>query len=152
MSQVTVRFLIADDHAIVRMGLRAFIAQQENWSVCAEAENGIEAVSRALEFQPHIAIIDLTMPMLSGIEAAQRIREVSPATKILFLTMHDTSVMAHMMRASVADAYVTKGADRDALLKAIAGLLPNGKTKTGGTVEQSQSSTYQSTSPTDTSH
>jgi DNA-binding NarL/FixJ family response regulator len=131
-----VRILIADDHQIVRMGVKALIASQKNWSVCGEAENGQEAILKAFELQPDLVILDISMPIVSGVEAARKIREFSPASKIVILTMHDMTLMQHVLSVSGAEAYVSKDAHRDDLLATIARLLADGKKKPASTVEQ----------------
>ena len=84
------RILLADDHDIVRRGLRDLLEEHPGWTVCAEASNGREAIELALAHRPHIAIIDLTMPELNGMEAIRRIRESVPENEILAFTMHDS--------------------------------------------------------------
>jgi len=79
--------LLADDHQIVRQGLKALL-ERENFKVVAEASNGHEAVHLAEVHHPHVAVLDLTMPLLNGVDAARELRRVSPKTKIVLLTMH----------------------------------------------------------------
>ena len=82
------RILIADDHDLVRRGLKSLLESHPGWSVCAEARTGREAVAKAEELKPEIVILDITMPELNGIEAAQGIRRVSPNTEIMALSAH----------------------------------------------------------------
>ena len=79
-----VSLLVADDHEIVRRGIRAVIKEQSEWQVVAEAENGRDAVTKAVEFQPDVAILDITMPSLNGLDAAKQIAKLSPHTKFSF--------------------------------------------------------------------
>jgi two-component system, NarL family, response regulator LiaR len=84
MDRITV--LIADDHPVVRQGLRAFLDTQEDLEVVAEACDGEEAVARAVELVPDVVLMDLVMPNIDGIEAIRRIRDASPSTRVLVLT------------------------------------------------------------------
>ena len=84
MDRITV--LIADDHPVVRQGLRTFLDTQEDLEVVAEAGDGEEAVARAVELVPDVVLMDLVMPNVDGIEAIRRIRDASPSTRVLVLT------------------------------------------------------------------
>ena len=86
MERVTI--LIADDHPVVRQGLRTFLDLQSDLSVVGEAETGAEAVAKVQELLPEVVLMDLVMPDLDGIEAARRIRDVSPSTKVIVLTSY----------------------------------------------------------------
>jgi NarL family two-component system response regulator LiaR len=83
-----VTVLIADDHPVVRQGLRTFLDLQDDLAVIGEATTGAEAVAKAEELLPDIVLLDLVMPDLDGIEAARRIRDISPATKVIVLTSY----------------------------------------------------------------
>ena len=78
-----VRILIADDHELVREGLRALLASRPAWEVCGEAADGVEAIEKAAELQPDIVLLDVSMPRLSGLEAAAHIHRQSPAISAL---------------------------------------------------------------------
>ena len=78
------RLLIADDNATARKLLRALLETRQSWQVCAEAENGLEAVAQAAELKPDIIILDLAMPLMDGLHAAQTISAASPTTPILY--------------------------------------------------------------------
>lgn len=114
-----IRVLIADDHPMVRSGVRALLASVPNIEVVGEAADGEEACARALELQPDLILMDLHMPGLNGIEATRRILRASPHIGVLVLTMleDDDSVFA-AMRAG-ARGYLLKGADQDEVLRAI---------------------------------
>ena len=84
------RILIADDHEIVRQGLRLLIESHPGWEVCGEAADGWDAVRKARDLKPEIAALDIGMPNLNGLEAAREILREIPKTKILFLTIYDT--------------------------------------------------------------
>jgi DNA-binding NarL/FixJ family response regulator len=91
MSQMSkIRVLIADDHVIVREGIRALVEAQPDIEVVGEATNGEEAVIKAKEIQPDIVLMDITMPVMNGLEATKQIRQQSPEVRILVLTMHES--------------------------------------------------------------
>jgi DNA-binding NarL/FixJ family response regulator len=110
---VSITIILADDHAIVRDGLRFILEAQPDFQVIGDAANGREAVRQASQNCPDIAILDIAMPGLNGIEAARQIREICPATKIIILSIYATS--EHIFRALQAGA-------RGYLLKESAGV------------------------------
>lgn len=110
------RILVADDHHVVRTGLRALLESKTGWRVCAEAANGREAVEKANEFHPDVAVLDIGMPLLNGVEATRQIRKVSPGTEVLILTMHDSEHMVQGVLDAGARGYILKDdADRNLL-------------------------------------
>lgn len=110
------RILVADDHQVVRTGLRTLLESKAAWQVCAEAAKGREAVEKAVELQPDVAVLDIGMPLLNGVEATRQIRKVSPQTEILILTMHDSEEMIQGVLDAGARAYILKDdADRNLL-------------------------------------
>lgn len=84
-----IRVLLADDHTIVRQGLRALLQTQPDFLVVAEAADGVAAVAAALAHRPDVAVLDLTMPLLDGIGATEQIRQLLPDTRVLILSMHE---------------------------------------------------------------
>jgi DNA-binding NarL/FixJ family response regulator len=118
-----IRIVLADDHEIVRAGLKGIIDQHEDWVVCGEAANGVEAVAKVLELKPDIVFLDITMPIMSGIQAAMEIRQLVPATKILVLSMHDTASMSAVLSSVGADAHLTKTVSADKLVETVAALV-----------------------------
>ena len=114
-----IRVLIADDHPMVRSGVRSLLTSVTDIEVVGEAADGEEACALALELQPDLILMDLHMPGLNGIEATRRILQASPHIGVLVLTMleDDDSVFA-AMRAG-ARGYLLKGADQDEVLRAI---------------------------------
>lgn len=117
-----VRILIADDHEVVRRGVRAVLEGQDGWSVCGEAGTGREAVALALERRPDVIVLDIGMPELNGLEATRQIRQHVPA-KILVLTVHESDhVVAEVLEAG-ADGYVLKEDAGQTLVEAIRALL-----------------------------
>jgi DNA-binding NarL/FixJ family response regulator len=108
------RILIADDHAIVRSGLRRVLDAKPDMEVVAEAEDGAEAVDKALKEDVHLAILDVSMPRMTGIQAAAELHKRKPELKILMLSMHDSEQFLFEALKAGASGYVLKsGADTD---------------------------------------
>ncbi len=108
------RILVADDHDILRRGLKQLLTSHAGWQVCAEARTGREAVSLAEEHKPDIVVIDISMPDLNGLEAARRIRKALPKTGIIILSLHFSDQLLKDIVEAGARAYVMKAdADRD---------------------------------------
>jgi DNA-binding NarL/FixJ family response regulator len=84
-----IRVLIADDHGIVRSGLRMLIERQSDMEVVAEAEDGVSALESTQEHRPNVAVLDVSMPRMTGLQAAREIRAHVPDTRVLMLSMHD---------------------------------------------------------------
>jgi DNA-binding NarL/FixJ family response regulator len=114
-----IHVLIADDHPLVREGVRALLASVSDMAIVGEAANGEEAIARAAELQPDVILMDLHMPGINGIEATRQVLQINPHIEILVLTMleDDDSVFA-AMRAG-ARGYLLKGADQAEVLRAI---------------------------------
>jgi DNA-binding NarL/FixJ family response regulator len=104
----SLRLLIADDHEIFRAGLRWLLEVQPGWQVVAEAADGREAVAKAAETLPDVALLDIGMPVLNGLEAALQIVQSRPRTKIVILTVHNSDAMIHKVVAAGARGYVLK--------------------------------------------
>ena len=117
------RILIADDHAIVRRGLRALVESQAGWEICAEAFTGTEAVEKAGQFKPDVAIVDIGMPELNGLDATRHILKESPQTEVLILTMHQSEEVVREVLQAGARAYVLKSDADQNLVAAIEALL-----------------------------
>jgi NarL family two-component system response regulator LiaR len=114
-----IRVLIADDHAVVREGLRAFLALQDDVEVVAEAADGEEAVDAVAGLTPDVALVDLVMPRVDGIEAIRRIRSTSPDTRVIVLTSFvDEDKMLPAVRAGAA-GYLLKDVQPQDLVAAI---------------------------------
>ena len=116
------RILVADDHQVVRTGLRTLLESKAGWKVCAEAANGREAVEKAGELHPDVAVLDIGMPLLNGVEATRQIRKVSPQTEILILTMHDSEHMIQGVLDAGAHGYILKDDADKNLLAAVESL------------------------------
>lgn len=114
-----IRILIADDHKIVRMGLKALFSAEKDLSVVGEAENGVLAVEQAILLRPDIVIMDLVMPQKDGVAATQELSERLPDTKVIVLTSYSTSDTIAAAIAAGARGAVMKSADDNDLLAAI---------------------------------
>jgi len=123
---VAVKILIADDHEIVRQGIRRVLEVKPEWEICGEASNGQEAVRMAQELSPDIIIMDVTMPVMSGFEAADEISRLPLGSRVLFFTMHDAGSMAGSVRKSGAQGYVVKSRAAQDLVQALERLLKGG--------------------------
>ena len=113
------RILLADDHTVVRKGIRMILSAQPDLEVVAEAKNGLEAVAEAERTQPDVVIMDVNMEGLNGIEGARRIGDVCPRARVLALSMHRDAVYVREMLRAGAKGYLVKDADDDALLDAV---------------------------------
>jgi DNA-binding NarL/FixJ family response regulator len=109
-----VRILVADDHDIIRRGLKQLLTSRAGWEVCAEAKTGREAVTLAEQMKPEVVVMDISMPDLNGLEAARRIRKQLPKTEIVILTLHFSDQLVRDIVEAGARAYIMKGdAERD---------------------------------------
>ncbi len=118
MNPITV--LLADDHTIVRQGLRALLALETDMKVVGEAVNGHQAVAFANKLAPDVVVMDLAMPLLNGLDAISRIRECTPAsTKIIVLSSYDEEPYIQQARALGASGYLVKQSDSQSLARAI---------------------------------
>ncbi|HKV25450.1 MAG TPA: response regulator transcription factor [Candidatus Acidoferrum sp.] len=113
------RLLIADDHELVRHGIKSILAAHRGWTIAGEARDGEEAVRMAEEIQPDVAILDVTMPKLDGLEAARIIAKKSPRTQILILTMHESVQMLRQALDAGAKGYVLKSELAADLVKSV---------------------------------
>ncbi len=109
-----VRVLLADDHDILRQGLKMLLSLQEDIEVVGEARTGREAIALTRSLQPHVIVLDISMPDIDGLEACVRIREQTPATNVLMLTMHESEeYFLRSLRAGAAGYLVKKAAPQD---------------------------------------
>jgi len=107
------KILVADDHDIIRRGLKHLLTSKPGWEVCGEAKTGREAVALAEQLKPEIVVMDIGMPELNGLEAARRIRKLMPKTEILILTLHFSDQLVRDIVEAGARAYIMKSdADR----------------------------------------
>lgn len=119
------RILLADDHEVVRAGLRALLEEQQGWEVVAEAVDGREAVEKATKLKPDVVVIDIAMPSLNGLEAVRQIIKAVPHCRVLVLTMYDSDPLIQQVLQAGARGYLLKSdAGRD-LVSAIDALRRN---------------------------
>ncbi len=130
--EAVIRILIADDHPVVRHGLRNLLEVQKGWEVIDEAADGLEALEKADRLNPDVILLDVSMPKLNGLEACRLIRKAVPGTEILIVTQHDSPQMMREALAAGARGYVVKSnAGRD-LLAAVAAVSQHKPFTLGG--------------------
>ena len=103
-----IKVLIADDHELIRQGVRSILHSDPNAQVVGEAVTGAQAVEQTLRLKPDVVVMDLAMPELDGIEATRQIRAANPSTQIIVLTMHDSEIMVRRVLNAGASGYVLK--------------------------------------------
>jgi two-component system response regulator NreC len=114
-----IRIVIADDHTVLRAGLRALLEAEPDIEVVGEAEDGVDCIGRAVDLEPDVILLDINMPHCNGLEALAQINELCPNTKVLVLTMLDDVFYLRRVLASGGAGYVLKQAAGDELLSAI---------------------------------
>ena len=129
------RVLVADDHEIVRKGLRALLEAEPGWEVAAEAANGRDAIEKAQQIKPDIAILDISMPLLNGLEAARQIVKTVSQTKVLVLTMHDSDPLIQQVLEAGARGYLLKSDAARDLIAAVNAICADGTFFTPKTAE-----------------
>ena len=115
----TIRVILADDHAVVRKGIREFLEEEGDIKVVAEAATGSEAVALTLEHHPDMTVLDIQMPELTGVEAARRIKAKAPDVRVLVLTAYDDDPYIFAMLQAGASGYVLKNAPSEELVRAV---------------------------------
>jgi DNA-binding NarL/FixJ family response regulator len=113
------RILVADDHELVRRGIRGLVQARRGWTVVGEAMNGREAVEKANRLKPDVAILDISMPDVDGLQATRLIREAIPNTEVVVLTMHESDQMVRRVLDAGARGYVLKSDLATHLVKAV---------------------------------
>lgn len=114
-----IRVILADDHAVVRQGIRRFLEEDAAIDVVAEASDGAEAVRLVEEHRPDVAVLDIRMPEVTGVEATRRIKARFPDTHVLVLTAYDDDPYVFALLEAGADGYVLKSASADQLVDAV---------------------------------
>jgi two-component system, NarL family, response regulator DegU len=126
-----IKIVLADDHVLVRKGIRAMLESDAEMEVVGEASNGQEALEAARTLKPDILVLDIRMPQMDGLEAAARVKEYAPGTKTVILSMHDSE--EYVLEALNADAYgyLLKDTDKEEFLKALRAVHGGSKYYTG---------------------
>ena len=114
-----IRILIADDHQLLREGIRNFLSLEPDFEIIGEAANGEEAIARTIELRPDVLLLDINMPKASGIEVASRLKESCPAVRILALTIHDDQNYMMNMIQSGAAGYLLKDVEPSMMVQAV---------------------------------
>ncbi len=122
----TVRVVVADDHAVVRAGLVALLAEESDITVVGAAATGTQALELARRHRPDLALLDITMPGLSGLDVAKVLAKEMPETRVLILTMHEEEAFFFEALRSGAAGYILKGAHGDELLAAVRAVCAGG--------------------------
>jgi DNA-binding NarL/FixJ family response regulator len=118
-----VRILIADDHELMRRGLRSILATRPNWEVCGEAVDGSDAIEKTRLLRPDILVLDISMPRINGLEVARAVRRDYPGTQVVILSQYDESEMRPYAIEAGARGYVSKAEASRQLLSAIESVL-----------------------------
>ena len=119
------RILVADDHAVVRKGIKSLLEKYDAFAIICEAANGQEAVDKANEFHPHLVILDLSMPVLNGFDAARAIRVSWPEVPILILSMHGSKEHMDEAKKIGVQGYVSKTEAGQTLIRAVDAVIQN---------------------------
>jgi DNA-binding NarL/FixJ family response regulator len=122
-----IRVLLADDHAVVRKGIREFLEEDPQIAIVAEAADGREALHLAGELRPDVAVLDIQMPEMTGIEATRQIKASVPGVRVLILTAYEDDPYIFALLRAGADGYLLKNADPDDLVRAVKATAAGGK-------------------------
>jgi DNA-binding NarL/FixJ family response regulator len=122
-----IRILIADDHSVVRRGLRALLEESPEFTVVAECSDGEQVLQMVAKHKPDLVTLDLAMPKINGIEAARMLKRQHPEVRVLMLTMHESEEYVYQAIRAGADGYVLKDADKEELWMAVRSLMDGGR-------------------------
>lgn len=117
------RIFIADDHEIFRRGLKSLLESRPGWQICGEAADGLGAVKQALQLEPDVVVLDVSMPGLNGLDATRRIMAERPESRVVILSQHEPSFLETSALEAGARVYLTKTDVGQKLVRAIEGLL-----------------------------
>lgn len=120
------RILVADDHEVVRQGVRAILQARPDWEICGEAGDGREAIRLTKQLHPDVVVMDITMPNMSGLEASQEIAKLELPSRVLIFTMHESKSLGPSVRKAGAQGYVVKSRAAHDLIDALDRLLRGG--------------------------
>jgi DNA-binding NarL/FixJ family response regulator len=123
---MSARLLIADDHEVVRQGIRAILHARPDWEICGEAVDGRDAIRLATQLRPDVIIMDITMPNMSGLEASQEIAKLQLPSRVLIFTMHESKSLGSSVQKAGAQGYVVKSRAARDLIEALERLLAGG--------------------------
>lgn len=140
----TMRVLLADDHALVRAGIRALLDQTEDIKVVAEAGDGLETIELAKQHQPDLVLLDITMPGATGLEVLEKLGKEFPSLKVIILTIHDNPAYAVGAIRAGAHGYLPKKAASDELVRAIRAVM-HGETYLSPEISKDALADYKST-------
>ena len=141
------RVLVADEFDLVRDGLRSLLSSRPGWEICAEANNGWEAVEKAIQFRPNIAVLDLSLPQLDGLEATRRIRKALPGTGIMLLVPQNSEQLTQEASDAGAHSLILKFDAKRLLVSAIESVAPQSPLLSAATAELRRQGRLQSESP-----
>lgn len=141
------RILIADDHDVVRSGVRAILEGQVGWEVVGEAEDGKAAIDQALASHPDVVVLDYSLPVLNGIEVTRQIRTRVPGAEVLIFTMHDTATLVREVLEAGAKGFLLKSDAKKFLIAAVESLAAH-KPFFTGKVSEALLATYLSSGKT----
>jgi DNA-binding NarL/FixJ family response regulator len=123
----SVRILIADDHELVRHGMRTLFEREPQWTVCGEATTGREALTMAMELKPDLLVLDLALPEMNGIEATRHVRRALPSTAVLIVTIHDSDEVVREAIDAGAAGFVLKAEAGRTLADAVYSIVSHGE-------------------------
>lgn len=145
-----IQILVADDHDLMRRGVRDLLLERSDWQVCAEARNGREAVSLAVQLHPDVAVLDISMPELNGLDATRRIRKQAPNTEVLIFTEYENEELVREVLRAGARGYVLKSDASSHLVSAVDALAMHQPFLTPGVSKTLLTSVLDSSEPTRT--